>query len=494
MQEKELNTSFIRKILKNFFWLFLQLGISRAFGFLFAIILARRLTQSDFGLYTYASSIIGIFLILSDLGLSTLLLREIARQGENASEIFGRIFAAKLPLALFAYIVFGIVLYISPPKGAGVAVMLLATAFFLESAAKFVSAPFKATEQMHYLAFGDFVFKLFLLAGAFLFLNIEHGLLSAGLIYMGGSLIYLLFYTLLFFKHFRYSHAVANMGIFFSNLYNEIRNSFPIALGGLIMVVYINTDILILRWLKGDAATGAYGVSYLFYLGLGIIPSTLVQAILPRLSASIEKNQTGTAETVLRGTVKLLFLISLPIALGGILLSRELITFFYGARYLSTNTAFRLFMLTIFFNYINTLFSYYLFAERKQREINAIYLASVCINIILNILLIPKYSISGAAFATLSAEISFVLIYMVRHPSFISFFSIKWIWRALLAASVMSAALYWARGHMHFLLAVLCGGTIYALLLIAAKTFKNEQAMLRLIMKGIRTDEKYIAS
>jgi O-antigen/teichoic acid export membrane protein len=493
MQEKELNPSFIRKILKNFFWLFLQLGISRAFGFLFVIILARRLTQSDFGLYIYASSIIGIFLILSDLGLSTLLLREISRQRESASEIFGKIFAARLPMTLFAYLVFGIVLYISPPKGARFAVMLLATAFFLESAAKFVSVPFKAAEQMHYLAFGDFVFKLFLLAGAYLFLNIEHGLVSAGLIYMGGSLIYLLFYTLLFFKHFRYKHAVSNMGNFFSNLYNEIRNSFPIALGGLIMVVYINTDIIILRWLKGDAATGAYGVSYIFYLGLGVIPSMLVQAILPRLSASLEKNQTGPAETILRAMVKLLFIISLPIALGGILMSRELITFFYGAHYLSTNTAFRLFMLTIFFNYINTLFSYYLFVERRQKELNAIYLASICINIILNILLIPKYSFSGAASATLSAEISFVLLYIVRHPSFILFFNIKWIWRAMLAASMMSAFVYWARGHLHVLLVVLCGGTIYTLLLIATNTFKNEQAILWSIFKGIRTDEKNIA-
>jgi len=493
MQEKEHNTSFVQKILQNFFWLFIQLGISRVFGFFFAVVLARRLTQSDFGLYTYAASIIGIFLILSDMGLSTLLLREISRQRENASEIFGRILAAKLPMALFAYLVFGVVLFISPPKGARFTVLLLAAAFFLESAAKFVSVPFKAAEQMQYLPFGDFVFKLFLLAGALLFVNLEHGLLSVSLIYIAGSVIYLLFYTWLFFKHFRYVHAISNVRIFFSNLYNEIRNSFPIALGGLILVVYINTDIIILRWLKGDAVTGAYGVSYIFYLGLGIIASMLVQAILPRLSASIEKNQTGTAETVLRATTKLLFLVSLPIALGGILVSKELITFLYGAQYLSSNTAFRLFMLTIVFNFLNTLFSYYLFVDRKQNEINAIYLVSICINIILNILLIPKYSLGGAAFATLSAEISFALLYIVRHPSFIRFFNIKWIWRAMLAASAMSVGVYWARGYLHVLLVVLCGGIVYALLLTIAKTFKNEQAILRFIIKGIRTDEKNLA-
>ena len=484
MQERNRNTGYVRGIVKNFFWLFLQLGVTRLFGFFITIILARYLSQADFGQYTYTISIAGIFLMLANLGIPSLILREIARQREKASTIFSMAFAAKLPLTIVMVALFVVFFLMTSSTGGRFAVIAIAGAYFIENFAVFFSTPFRAIEQMHYLAMGDFFYKVLMIGGVWTFLSFRSGLLGVGAVYMVCSTAYLIFYLILYKKHFTFTPIARGVAGLVSNLTAVVKDAAPMALGGVIMIVYINTDIILLKWLKGEVITGVYGVSYSFYLGLAMAASLLVQSVFPRISYAVHNNQSDVSEVVVRGTVKLLFVISVPISVGGILLSHQTILFFYGARYLAAIMTFKIFMAAIMLNYLNLLLGYCLFAERKQDETNAIYAVSIVINVVGNLLLIPMYSIVGAALATLLAEAAFTIIYIVRHRVFLRNFTIDWLWRIAVASAVMGLTVHGIGGHLGFLATVACGAVVYGVILVVEGTFVNEKAFLLSALRG----------
>jgi O-antigen/teichoic acid export membrane protein len=472
-------SGFIGKIVKNFAWLLVQLGVTRLFGFFITIILARYLSQADFGRYTYTVSITGIFLMLANLGIPSLMLREIARQREQASSIFSRGFAAKLPLTVVAFSAFIMFFLVTSSHAGRLAVIAIAVAYFVENFATFFAAPFKAVEQMQYVAFGDFFYRALMIALVWSMMAFRPTLMLVGVVYVICGVAHVLYYCILYKIKFDFKLIARNVTGVISNFVGILKDALPMALGGVIMVVYINADIVILKWLKGETVTGVYGVSYSFYLGLAIMASLLVQSVFPRLSYAAENGQIEVKGVVMRGTVKLLFVISVPIAVGGILLADDAITFFYGARYLDSAMAFRIFMATVVLNYFNLLLGYCLFAERKQSETNVIYAISFVINITGNLLLIPKYSIAGAALATLLAEAVFTVIYIFRHPDVLRNFKIGWVWRIVLASTVMGFAVQWVDRYLGFLPSVACGAAIYGCILLVTGTFVNEKGLLK---------------
>lgn len=472
-------------IAKNFFWLFLQSIVLRVFGFFLTIILARRLTQGDFGQFTYITSLVNFFLMFSDLGLSSLLLREMSRQGEQGEEILSKIWSAKFPLILFIFAMFTASISFFPKIEQKEATFVFALAYFLVSAGVFFSIPFRANENMRFLLIGEMIYKTILIAACFYVLKLSRDLLSIAFMYLAASIAFLSFNVFVYFRYFKHNKLLVGLKMFYSNFLSVVKMAAPFAMGGVISVIYINTDILMLKWFKGESVTALYGISYSFYLAVTLVASVLVQSLFPRLSYALERNDAKTVALVLSGSFKLLFLIYAGLALGGILLSSQIISFFYGGRYLGSLAAFKIFMIITLFNSFNTLFVYYLLADGKQKEINKIFLASVALNVVINFLLIPGYSLNGAAAATLMSEFLFLLIFFIYKPGFLLYFKLRWLATVLLAALFMGLFILFFRNSIDFIPMVLSGGAVYFSVLMMSGTLKQEKELLRMIFKGL---------
>ncbi len=96
-------------------------------------------------------------------------------------------------------------------------------------------------------------------------------------------------------------------------------------------------------------------------------------------------------------------LVGLPIALGGALLSRELIFFIFGPSYAGAVPVMIVMMLMILISFPLTLLSNAIFAYNRQKELSSIYILGIVVNIGLNFWLIPKSGAFGAAIATLAS-------------------------------------------------------------------------------------------
>ena len=88
-----------------------------------------------------------------------------------------------------------------------------------------------------------------------------------------------------------------------------------------------------------------------------------------------------------------------------IVLSGPIISFALGGEYLSASLPFKVMALGLIFVFFNLPFSTGLVAAGFEKEVLKQVLASACLNVVVNIILMPKYGMMGAAIAFLLAEI-----------------------------------------------------------------------------------------
>ena len=93
----------IKRISKNIIALTTGEIISKIFLFLLMVYAARILGVSSFGKLSFALSFSMLTVVLSDLGINTYLIREIARKKELVNKYFANAFVSKIFLSLVTF-------------------------------------------------------------------------------------------------------------------------------------------------------------------------------------------------------------------------------------------------------------------------------------------------------------------------------------------------------------------------------------------------------
>ena len=115
--------------------------------------------------------------------------------------------------------------------------------------------------------------------------------------------------------------------------------------------------------------------------------------------------------------------IAILIALSILFLSEHIIDLLVGQEYIAAASVLSIAIFAGIFTNIGLINNKFFTAENRQKDILYRSLLGVSVNIMLNILLIKKYGINGAALATISAQISTSLIYTyLKKDSRILFF------------------------------------------------------------------------
>ncbi len=98
-----------QKITSNTAWYLLALVLQKLMSFIYFTLLARHLGAEFLGQYYFAISFATMFSVAMDLGLSTVLIREVAKKQVAAETLFQQIFSLKIILSLItALIIIGL--------------------------------------------------------------------------------------------------------------------------------------------------------------------------------------------------------------------------------------------------------------------------------------------------------------------------------------------------------------------------------------------------
>ena len=427
--------STLKIILKNTGWQLFANILNKLFSLILLVYLARGLGEIEFGKYSFANSFIQIFIVMADLGLSLLTIREVAKENNKASKYLGNFTILKILLSLCAFSAIIVIINLLPYPASTVRVVYVLSVYFIfTSLSTFFRCIMNAFEKMEYDATLSLFEKFITVALCFIFLKSGYGLIPISYAFLTGGTIGLIMSFVLVVKKF----VKPDFHIDLSFWKVSLKDAFPFALGSVFVMIYSYIDQVMLSLMKGDAAVGWYNASFSLVNNVTILASVFMSAAYPTFSRLFRDSQESL-KVVYERSFKYLLILGLPIAVGGMILAERIIILLYGNEYLPSVAAFRILIWTAFPSHLCYLFSTFLNSINKQGTNLLFMIISTIANVLLNLILIPQFSYLGAGIATLLSEIIlfFLWIWYLSRSKY-RFLPIRLFTKVIAANGIMS--------------------------------------------------------
>ncbi|MCI9215778.1 MAG: flippase [Dorea sp.] len=174
--------------------------------------------------------------------------------------------------------------------------------------------------------------------------------------------------------------------------------------------VYTNLDVIMLGFMKGDREVGYYNAAIKVKTILVTLITSLGTVLLPRLSYYVKKGEEKAFYNMVGKAVNFVVLIGVPLTLYFGIFAKESILFLAGNDFLGATAPMIILMPTLLLIGLSNITGIQILTpQNKEQQVLYSILCGAGIDFLLNLVLIPRYSSSGAAFATVMAEL-FVLI------------------------------------------------------------------------------------
>ncbi len=426
-------------VFKNTVWLFAGEFLGRLIRFFIVVYSARLLGAADYGIFSYALTIAAFVTIFSDIGISAIVTRETSKSAELRQKYFGAAFVLKMALiVLNIAVVLVAVPAISRVPGALPLLPLVVCIFLFDSIREFGFGMNRALERMEREAFIKIVMNLAISALGFVALWLAPTPYSLAISYAIGSGIGCLI-TLWVLRE--YVAGILREGVAWHLVWPIFKMAWPIGLLGLLGAIMINTDMVMLGWWETPEHLGYYAAAQKIILLLYIVPTLIGSAVFPVFSRLAQANRARFRE-VFEKSLAGVGLIAIPLVIGGLILSRPLLHFVFGALYEPAADTLAILFITILLVYPSTLLSNALFAHNQQKQFMYFVAIGALSNALCNYLLIPRFGIAGAALATVGSQL-LTNILVWRKMKQVQYFSmVPHLYPALFAGVVMGVAVY----------------------------------------------------
>lgn len=388
-------------IAKNTFWLFAGQMVGRLLRAAIVIYAARILGAASWGAFSYALGIAAFLTIFSDIGINALITKEASRNPQLKDRYLSTAFFTKL--ALLAVFVGGVIIffpYLTKIEEAAAIMPILIFVFAFDTLRELGSAVSRALEKMQIEAGVQIFTNLAIVALGFMFLAVSRTSEALAFAYAAGSGLGLvaIFYTL--HRHFRNLFRNFNASL----IKPILLTAWPFGLMGLMGAIMLNTDIIMLGWLRAPEEVGYYSAAQKIIQLLYVLPALVATSIFPVIARMAMTNAVFV-KTMLEKAVSIVFLISVPVAVLGFAFAPQIINILFGGEYSPAILTFRILMLTVLIVYPSTLIGNAIFAYDQQKSFIVFVLVAALGNVGFNFLLIPPFGIEGAAISTIITQL-----------------------------------------------------------------------------------------
>lgn len=482
------NLSVRQTVAKNTFWL----GVSNVGGRLLRAIIiiyaARILGASEWGIFSYAVSLVALLAVFTDIGISPILIRETAKFRDNIKvrrEILSTSFILKLILLALGILV---ILFIAPHITAeeGVKAILPIVVFILvfDTFREFSFSLIRALEKMEWEAFFYLITNVAIVAFGFIFLAISQTITAFTYAYALGTGIGMGVTMIVLRKDLRGLLSNFSFGL----AKTILSAGWPFAISAVLGVLMINTDILLIGWLRSSEEVGLYSAAQRIVQLLYLLPGILAVALLPTF-ARFANRENQKLRSILEKTLGFVYMAAIPLSIGGFILGGEIINFIFGNSYAGASYPFKILIATIIIDFPVVILSGLVFAYNKQKSLIKYAAIGGISNVFLDVLLIPRFGIIGSAITTLVAQL-LSNVYLWRVAKRVNHFRILPHLKKILIASLLMAVvvLLLKALAVHVLLVIGAGIlTYFSLLFLFREPLFKE---VRLILQPVASDEQ----
>ena len=471
-------------IFKNTFWLAMAEGVTRFLKLILIIYVARILGVTEYGKFNFALAFVALFAIFSDLGLSQITTREFARDNEREKELYS-LFSLKILLSLGTLILILIgSFFITPNPVIRTVIWILGIYTILTSFGGIIVAFFQARQKMEYQAMTQILTAILMTAAGFFVIFYFPSVINLSYSYLFAGFTTLIF--ILIFFHFKVYklHLDWQKSIW----QRFLSMSWPLALVGIFGGISSQADSVMMGYLGQITQTGWYNAAY-GIIGITLVPAGLIsQSFYPALSKFFHDSKEKL-QTVWNYFMDSMIFLAVPIVVGGVALAPRIIDFIYDPTYFPTGKetilAFQILLITAGLAFLSSPFSQILVVTNQQKKLFFVTLAGAVINVILNLILIPRYSLYGAALTTVATSvlIFFLLFRFTLKLTPIRPFNLKSLFSffgAVLATIPMYFLIIQPKiYHLNIFLSILIGAIIYSFVFLIVKIIIKPPSILQ---------------
>jgi O-antigen/teichoic acid export membrane protein len=396
----------MHKVAKNTVFLSAAQIIGRLLGFFYFLFLARFLGVTTFGVYNFTLAFVYNFIPVADFGLERLVLRDIAREPGKISFYLPRLIPLRFFLSLAAYsgtLLLGVILGQSVQQIFYLAIFGLF--IFPYSFTYLLSSFLNAQEKMKYMSLAVVSSQLlvFILGVVFVLLKMPLSVIFlAGVI---GQLIVALIFLL------KANSWGLSLGWVIDKQFfkKALSQSWAFAFLLILSVFYLRISLLLVGLLKGDYYTGLYGSAFKFIEAIILIPQALALALFP-LSARLLLEDKEKLKKIYQKGLRVLLLFSLPFVLVLIFAAKLIISLAYGTDYLPAVPVMAVLGASLILFFLNVLPGNIIQNSPKFKKFLPWSVFNFLITLTLGLILIPRFSIIGAAWSVLGGEAAGLII------------------------------------------------------------------------------------
>jgi O-antigen/teichoic acid export membrane protein len=214
-------------------------------------------------------------------------------------------------------------------------------------------------------------------------------------------------------------------------------------LSGIILAV---GDRYVIAGMLGETPLGLYGAAYnLCQYVQAVLITSVGQAIMPIYMRMYDEKGPEETSAFITRSLRTYFLLAAPVVAGFSSVGPELLPALASEKYAAAATILPWVVTGMVVDGTNAMLGAGLFIHRKTRVIMAIVMSGAAFNIGLNLLLVPRIGIRGAAIATLVSYSGTALSLRIAGRRFLS---VSLPWLTFLRAGVAAGIMYMAIRHV----------------------------------------------
>ena len=363
--------------------------------------ISRVLMRENVGKIDFGASIISYFSLIASLGVTTYAVRECAKVREDRSELSNmasQIFSINLFSTLIAYLALGVTLIVAKPLENYRLLICIQSAsiLFTTLGTDWINT---AMEDFRYITVRTVAVQCLSIVLLFLFIHRPEDYLKYAVIsVIASSGAYLI--NIPYRRKFCDIRFTRNL-----NLKKHLPPIFLLFAMILSQTIYCNSDMTMLGLMKDASEVGLYSTSVKIYNLVNTVIASVAWVVMPQLSENFAKKNYDEINRLLKYSLNFIIVLGLPCLAGLNVVTGAIIEVIAGRDFLGAVTSLHILTIALLCSFIGGwMGNMIMIPSGRDSVCLRAGIVSALINIILNLVLIPRYGLNGAATTTAISE------------------------------------------------------------------------------------------
>lgn len=396
-----LSTLLKNKEIKNAGWLICGKVIQMLLSLIVGVITARYLGPGNYGLINYGMAYVTFFTALCNLGLNAVIIKEFVDHPDEQGTAIGTAISMRLVSSILSFVLtVGIASIVDRGEPTTIVVVALCNLGSVFHVFETINFWFQAQYKSKITALATLVAYVAMSAYKILLLVWEKDIrwfaFASSVDYIVIAVFLIIAYKCYEGPRFRFSPAKGRA---------LLKSSHHFILSSMMVAIYAQTDRLMLKHMAGETEVGYYSTATALCSMWVFVLSAIIDSLYPTILRLHGVDKVGF-ERKNRQLYAVVFYLASGVSVLFMFFGELAIRILYGAEYLPAVLPLKIVTWYTAFSYLGVARGAWVVSEGKQKYLKYMYGSAACLNVLLNLVLIPVMSSAGAALASLITQIA----------------------------------------------------------------------------------------